>query len=250
MEPEIITDSGETDEAATETPPAAEDTEQPKDTFEPDELRELMRGVVQEENGKFWAAVEQSTGRHIGALRTQLEEVMGNSRRTDAMVQRMFDGQMTDADRADLDAAMGLEAEKEKLAKTEARAAAAETALQSNDGGRAAVWEHVLDHIGRVGAAEGITDATTLQRLMPAEAKPNGKDRFGFAGVQIEWEANIRAEVDRRSKAGVRKPVVATERGGGARDGATAYREALRSGGKLPSAAEIDRLTAGYAAGG
>jgi len=118
MEPDIITDSGETDEAATETPPAAEDTEQPKDTFEPDELRELMRGVVQEENGKFWAAVEQSTGRHIGALRTQLEEVMGNSRRTDAMVQRMFDGQMTDADRADLDAAMGLEAEKEKLAKT------------------------------------------------------------------------------------------------------------------------------------
>ena len=239
--------SGDQADATQETAPSAGDIQQ--QGFTEQQLTAIIGRVV---GGHMENQQRQFDSRltKVEQLAPQIEAVMGTSRRTEAMVQRIFKGTTTEEDVAEFEAAATQQAAAEVNARAAAETAAERDALKEQlsrqDGGEQAVWDTTVTLILERGREEGLDEAT-IERLKPKTRVAADGDPFGYKGMYREWAKALRTEsVKRQQEAEI--PVEPVQvRGGGS--GGTAlenYRKALREGGPTPSAAEIDKITAAY----
>ena len=184
---------------------------------------------------------------NVEQLRPQIEAVMGTSRRTEAMVQRIFRGTTTEEDVAEFEAAA-----KEQETKEEAQRAAAERdaykdILSKQDGGEGAVWDTTLTLAMEAGLEEGLDEATVM-RLMPKSRTSAAGDQFGYKGLYRQWRKALRDEAV-KNQSDAEPAVVTPGTTGGGHDAHASYLKGLSSNG-LPKTKEeranVDRMTARF----
>ena len=237
-------------QGAVATPEATTGTEgsQQDSSFAPAELRELFDEVLTQRLAGFQQQMDRRFT-NVEQLKSAVEELGLSQKQTDRLVRGIAKGVLTEDDRASLEGALDKEASdaqaKAQQARAERAEAEAKAAREANDGGRSAAWAHAAAIVEEVANDEKIPEATVM-RLKPDTSflKPTQRDPFGYNGFRQEWVRRIRAENDKAAAAKEEEVVTPGIRGGGAKDGWAAYEDALKTGKPLPSAAEIDRLTA------
>ena len=247
----------ETTDPTPEEERSGDDTQQQEGTLSIEDLRQVIEDVLDSKLPAHLAAHQGQFARRVTALeqlRPQLEALGISTKKLERMTLDMARGLLTEDGQAVLETGLAqLEAEskqeRERREKAERDNEALLTAAQANT--RQIAWEHIENAMGQFALEEGFTnqDQETFTRLMPKLQKPGPGDRYGFLALADQWKKHLRAEADRRAKVAEQKPIILSERGGGA-VGRTleGYRKALKEGNveelrKYPPE-EIDRLTA------
>lgn len=230
-----------------EEPEASSEESVRSQPWEEHELRQLIR----EETFNLVNPAFNTLKGQIQSLQTvlpQIEEVVGGQANLKAMVQRVLKGTMTDEDYQALEQADQLAIERRRAEKAEAGKKALEEAQTTQDGGKAVAWHHILADVEEHTEKEGVPSDVALTLQPKALGTPSPRDPFGFLAHKREWVKAISEYSDKQSKEQEPKPAPVTERGGAVPTG-QAYYKALKEGKALPSAEEIDRLTAKFRPG-
>lgn len=203
------------DEGATRPEAATPASEaQPEDAWSSDELRELLREVVQEENAGFWRSIDRRFT-PIEELRSQVEDLLGRSRKTEALVSRLFDGTYTPEDRERLEQAEALKAKDAELARERERREQATKAFEPETE-RRYMWQTTYGPLAKRTAEQAGLTWQEAQGLMPTKlGRPSRNDPLGFLAWFNEYEKNVDAEVDKRTRAATPPPRVPAERPAG-----------------------------------
>mgnify|MGYP001572272150 FL=1 len=214
MTQQAITEDVTPNSATPAAAPAAD--VQSSDTRTNDQLGTLIEEAVDRRlTPAFQLLQSQITPLHM--LQPQLEELLGSTRNTLQMVERIFAGNATEEDKRYIDEATKLQQAQTRAEKAEA-AARAMTAAQITpvqDATRRFTEENV-PRAERLSVRNGIPWDEIRDAAMALEVKASAKDPYALQAWDQAVEKYITDEADKRHAAAQAKVIVPAARGGGA----------------------------------
>ena len=206
--------SGSPTTAGTAEQSAEQPIERPSDSYTPEELRQLIR----EENAGFWQTVDRRIG-NVEQLRPQLEEVIGSSRNTEAMVKRVFAGIATEEDKRDYEEANKLQAAEMAKTRAEAEAKALREGQTTPQQFAERDFQIAQQRTARLAARNGLNWNEIGNEVMAIVVDRTPSDPFAVQAWETAAEDWVIKEADKRLKAAKIPPRTPEARPVGAPEG-------------------------------
>lgn len=209
-------DGGANTALATAQPTNEERTQQ-SDGFTDEELRENIREVLREENGRHWAAVEQliDTKNNVTAehLTERIEELMGETRYTKSLMHRILTNSTTEEDAERIKAALDEEqtkerasaAEKKRMAQAEAEAERLRKSQVTPETLERMAFQQSIERVQYMVADRGLNidplaDLKSDGGILPKDAPRYADGRVNYPAWEREVAKKLDGLVDKKEK--------------------------------------------------